>query len=680
MPYFGIPIRNGLPIGLGSVAGFGVQQFSPADLFSAGEQGAWYDPSDLTTLFDDSAGTTPVTAPGNGADVWVGLMLDKSKGGVGTNGAARYNLLTYSEDQSNAVWTNFSATQSSNVAVAPNGTTTADKIVEVAGSGGQSRYNTIAGVANVAHTASCYFKQASGTDRQYATLSVSGTGGANWFAATFDLTGAGAVVKTGAGASGTYTGSSIESVGNGWYRCVVTGLTGQASTHYLYPGPSDSANPTYGSFGVLTYTGDTSKGVLIWGADLRLASQASLTPTYQPITSSWTATIPGNHATQTTSAKRPKLAARYNLLTYTEQFDNGVWTKTAVSSTTAGQISPLGNATAVLANASGAAAAIQYYQIGLAIGNNTSYVGICYFKAGTANWAVLNLYDTIALNKRVWFDVTNGAVGNADAGCVGSITSVGNGWYRCSITRTMSSTSGGLSVEFSDANGSSAVTAGKTMYLWGADLRPASQATGLIGPTYQRVVDAATYDAVGFLPYLQFDGLSWSMSTGSIDFTATDKMTVWAGVRKLSDSSYPVITELSASFLLNNGSFAIFGSGNVTPRYPMGLTGTASPIYETQTYTPPITNILFVAYDIGGSGIADEIKPRINGILNQTNPSGASAGTGNFGNYPLFIGARNNASLFFTGWLTSLIIRGAQSTQGQIEATESWVNGKTGAF
>lgn len=62
MPYFGIPIRNGLPIGLGSVAGFGVQQFSPADLFSAGEQGAWYDPSDFSTLFTDSAGTTPVTA------------------------------------------------------------------------------------------------------------------------------------------------------------------------------------------------------------------------------------------------------------------------------------------------------------------------------------------------------------------------------------------------------------------------------------------------------------------------------------------------------------------------------------------------------------------------------------------------------------------------------------------
>jgi hypothetical protein len=51
--------------------------FSPASLFAGGIQGAWYDPSDLTTLFQDSAGTTPVTASGQP----VGKMLDKSGNG-----------------------------------------------------------------------------------------------------------------------------------------------------------------------------------------------------------------------------------------------------------------------------------------------------------------------------------------------------------------------------------------------------------------------------------------------------------------------------------------------------------------------------------------------------------------------------------------------------------------------
>ena len=50
--------------------------FSPAVLFALGEPGVWFDPSDVATLFQDPAGTTPVTTPGQ----TVGLMLDKSKG------------------------------------------------------------------------------------------------------------------------------------------------------------------------------------------------------------------------------------------------------------------------------------------------------------------------------------------------------------------------------------------------------------------------------------------------------------------------------------------------------------------------------------------------------------------------------------------------------------------------
>ena len=50
-------------------------------LFANGEQGFFYDPSDLSTMFQDAAGTVPVTAAGQP----VGLMLDKS----GRNNHAR---------------------------------------------------------------------------------------------------------------------------------------------------------------------------------------------------------------------------------------------------------------------------------------------------------------------------------------------------------------------------------------------------------------------------------------------------------------------------------------------------------------------------------------------------------------------------------------------------------------
>ncbi len=47
----------------------------------AANTGIWYDPQDLTTLFQDTQGTLPVYMPGTGlVDPPVGLMLDKSQG------------------------------------------------------------------------------------------------------------------------------------------------------------------------------------------------------------------------------------------------------------------------------------------------------------------------------------------------------------------------------------------------------------------------------------------------------------------------------------------------------------------------------------------------------------------------------------------------------------------------
>ena len=101
------PFRNpfGSPFNGPGVGG----GFNPALWFLSGEQGIWLDPSDFTTMFQDAAGTTPVTA----VEQPVGLILDKS--GRGNHASqptaaarpvlsARKNLLTYSEDFTNAEW------------------------------------------------------------------------------------------------------------------------------------------------------------------------------------------------------------------------------------------------------------------------------------------------------------------------------------------------------------------------------------------------------------------------------------------------------------------------------------------------------------------------------------------------------------------------------------------------
>ena len=61
-------------------------KFDPLVLFAGGKQGVWYDPSDKTTLFQDAAGTVPVTTNGNP----VGKMLDKS----GNNNHATQTTVT----------------------------------------------------------------------------------------------------------------------------------------------------------------------------------------------------------------------------------------------------------------------------------------------------------------------------------------------------------------------------------------------------------------------------------------------------------------------------------------------------------------------------------------------------------------------------------------------------------
>jgi hypothetical protein len=55
----------------------GAAAFSPAVLFAGSVKGAWYDPSDLSSMFQDTAGTTPVAANNDP----VGRINDKSGNG-----------------------------------------------------------------------------------------------------------------------------------------------------------------------------------------------------------------------------------------------------------------------------------------------------------------------------------------------------------------------------------------------------------------------------------------------------------------------------------------------------------------------------------------------------------------------------------------------------------------------
>lgn len=83
--------------------------FSPLSLFSAGEVGAWYDPSDISTLFQDAAGTTPVTATGQP----VGCMLDKSGRGNHATQSTAINRPILLQDSGGNYYLYFNGTNTS---------------------------------------------------------------------------------------------------------------------------------------------------------------------------------------------------------------------------------------------------------------------------------------------------------------------------------------------------------------------------------------------------------------------------------------------------------------------------------------------------------------------------------------------------------------------------------------
>lgn len=84
-------------------------------LFGAGEQGGWYDVSDMSTLFQDAAGATPVTAVGQP----VGLILDKSGRGNHATQATTTKRPVYSRRVNELLATTTLATQSVTTRAAP---------------------------------------------------------------------------------------------------------------------------------------------------------------------------------------------------------------------------------------------------------------------------------------------------------------------------------------------------------------------------------------------------------------------------------------------------------------------------------------------------------------------------------------------------------------------------------
>jgi hypothetical protein len=187
--------------------------------------------------------------------------------------------------------------------------------------------------------------------------------------------------------------------------------------------------------------------------------------------------------------------------------------------------------------------------------------------------------------------------------------------------------------------------------------------------TQANVAARPTYQESGGLRYLVFDGVDDFMVTSAIDFTSTNKMTVFAGVRKQSDAARGMVVEINAA----TGRVGIEAPESATPSFAMYSQGTVQSYAKQMAgYAAPISAVVTAIGDIGG----DAAKLRINGI--QAVQSLSDQGTGNYSNAAVYIGRRGGSSLPFNGNIYGLIMRGAASSAAEIAQAERWLAGKTG--
>jgi hypothetical protein len=341
-----------------------------------------------------------------------------------------WNLFDYSEGFNASYWNKRSGTTiTADTTTAPNGTLSADTATKTSGDGYIWADLTL--LPSTTYTISLYAK-----------------GSANLYFNAYWGT-------------GSSTGSAI-TLTSDWQRLSFSFTTGSTTS--------------LGDFGFFI-----SATCFIWGAQLNIGATAK---PYFPTTDRLN--VP-RLTYQNGGGGCPSLLLEKqstNLVTYSEQFDQ--W-NTQDASVTANQItSPDGtqNADKIVENNQNQA---HYIYSNTGTYASADYTVSVYAKAGERSILQLLFNGSTNINAFANFDLTNGVAYPTSS--TATITAVGNGWYRCTITATLAAATLPL-VYFAIQTSTSATRAQayagngtSGLYLWGAQSEQSSYVTSLIQTT-----------------------------------------------------------------------------------------------------------------------------------------------------------------------------------------------------
>ena len=404
-----------------------------------------------------------------------------------TSVLAEQNLLTYSQDFTNAVWVKGFATNTPNTTTAPDGTSTASTLTPDTSSNYHRMVINAGFSIPAGNGVESIYVKANG----YSKIALrEGNFGAY---VAFDVS-AGTIVFTSGSTSGTIT-----SVGNSWYRISIanTGQNTQYYEFYVLPTSYVSGSP------LTAWTGDGTSGVYIWGAQLE---QRSSVTAYTPTTSS---TITNYIPTlQTAAANIPRFdwdpisktplgllieQSCTNLLFQSQTFNNlGVWAVANATLTANANIAPDGTQTVfqLIPSASSAFTNVSQSITAIAQAYTTSW----YVKYNGVQFVQILFGGGLSTNYAN-YDLINGTV-TGGTYTSATITPVGNGVYRISTTNNFAATSSGIYLA-AIVTGTSARASNYTgngysgIYIWGAQLEALAFPTSYIPTTSAQVTRAS---------------------------------------------------------------------------------------------------------------------------------------------------------------------------------------------